>query len=1055
MSRITSRAENWEKVYTAWENINFAAFDYDTIKQSLINYTKLNFPESFTDFIETDELIAIIESFAYIAELLAYRIDVSAHENFLPVAQRKASILRLAKMISYSASRQVPARGLVKITSISTTEPIVDLNGTSLSNVVVRWNDSTNPIWKEQFTTVINRLLEQNVGSVSPSDRFQLQDVLFELYKLDNVPITNSVIPYNANTNGRSIPMELVSAQHDESLGIIERRPQINTDFSILYGTDGLGDGSKYTGFFFYTKQGSLRRFRTTFDGITPAQKYTIPLSEINNTDIWVNQVNPDTGEIVTDDELTSAANKSTQSKSGEWIPVDIGNSQNVIYNTNPRRNKYEIETLDFNQVRLIFGDGEFANIPGGTFDIWARTSLDEDLVIPSMGIVDVPITLTYTNEINQTFSAILTISLATTLQNASKSEDIDHIRTAAPSVYYTQDRMVSGKDYNTYPLKDPSILKLRTINRTFAGNSKYIPWYESSQTYENVKIFGNDGVVYYDDILNGQQTPAISIDILIQAYLQPILSSVGIYVRLTSEGVSPNNVRKVFRASEIESIALALQSPIDTPSIALYYKKDATDGTWVAVSIPSGATGTSNPEDDLPGWIDGPDNPYIADALILARETPINSNRYEVLRLSRTIVFNSNTTKFWNNNDGDAIINYDSIESEYDQVVVLSANSNSNRTGLLSNNWGLNVLSSILIQTGDAAGEVDINKVSVIPLDENGDGLPDNISYVDPSMAGMSNIVGPKLTRTVADVLSNPIWNLPIPVLLEDITLTNQDGISIEYILNSSTELTVDVDSIPNDTTELRLLLNEYVYFTRTDSNSNWVLINQVSPEIVELYRINSSNSNWKRLIGRTELNFMWTHTTPRYHLVDPSVTNINDAYVITKGYYNQIKLWIQGSISTQPIPPTPLELRQSYAEILTNKMISDTVVMRSGRFKLLFGDKADPTLQAKLKVIRSENSSMTDNQIKSVIVAATRNFFDVTRWEFGETFFGTELLAVLHNSLVSEISSVVIVPTNVSSQFGDLFEIKTNEDEIVMADINVEDIEIISHLNATTLRQ
>ena len=67
--------------------------------------------------------------FAYIGELFAYRLDLNAHENFITQAQRKESILRLAKLISYTPTRNLPARGLVKYTSITTTEQIFDSNG--------------------------------------------------------------------------------------------------------------------------------------------------------------------------------------------------------------------------------------------------------------------------------------------------------------------------------------------------------------------------------------------------------------------------------------------------------------------------------------------------------------------------------------------------------------------------------------------------------------------------------------------------------------------------------------------------------------------------------------------------------------------------------------------------------------------------------------------------------------------------------------------------------------------------------------------------------------
>ena len=141
MSRLISRAEGFERVYQAFDTINFTAFDYTSVKQSLLDYIKLTFPESFNDFIESSELIVIIETFAYVAELLAYRIDIAAHENFISTAQRKDSILRLAKLISYTASRPIAARGLVKFSSISTTEPLSSATGTQLSNKTIRWND--------------------------------------------------------------------------------------------------------------------------------------------------------------------------------------------------------------------------------------------------------------------------------------------------------------------------------------------------------------------------------------------------------------------------------------------------------------------------------------------------------------------------------------------------------------------------------------------------------------------------------------------------------------------------------------------------------------------------------------------------------------------------------------------------------------------------------------------------------------------------------------------------------------------------------------------------
>ena len=117
-------AESWDKVYTAFTQINFTSFDYDTVKESLIQYLQIYYAESYNDMIESSELIAILEMFAYAAELITYRIDVASHENFITTAQRKQSILRLAKLISYSASRNIPARGLDKLNTVRTDQTV-------------------------------------------------------------------------------------------------------------------------------------------------------------------------------------------------------------------------------------------------------------------------------------------------------------------------------------------------------------------------------------------------------------------------------------------------------------------------------------------------------------------------------------------------------------------------------------------------------------------------------------------------------------------------------------------------------------------------------------------------------------------------------------------------------------------------------------------------------------------------------------------------------------------------------------------------------------------
>jgi hypothetical protein len=74
---------------------------------------------------------------------------------------------------------------------------------------------------------------------------------------------------------------------------------------------------------------------------------------------------------------------------------------------------------------------------------------------------------------------------------------------------------------------------------------------------------------------------------------------------------------------------------------------------------------------------------------------------------------------------------------------------------------------------------------------------------------------------------------------------------------------------------------------------------------------------------------------------------------------------------------------------------------------------------------------------------------------WEFGETFYFTELAAAIHASLPTEIDTVVLVPLNSTNYFGDMFQVSAREDELFMPSVTVDDIEIVDSLNRLNIKQ
>lgn len=134
---------------------------------------------------------------------------------------------------------------------------------------------------------------------------------------------------------------------------------------------------------------------------------------------------------------------------------------------------------------------------------------------------------------------------------------------------------------------------------------------------------------------------------------------------------------------------------------------------------------------------------------------------------------------------------------------------------------------------------------------------------------------------------------------------------------------------------------------------------------------------------------------------------------------------------------------------------MISDTVVLHPGKFKILFGSRANEELRCYFSVLRPAISSLTDNEVKVRIVDIIRSFFDIDNWAFGESFFYTEMSAAIHAQLGPEIDSIVLVPTSATTQFGDLFQVQSREDEIFIPDINTENITIVQAYTPDNIRQ
>jgi len=102
--------------------INFAATDFLTLRNSLIDYAKAVYPRDYKYFVESDLGMMFLELVAYMGSVMSMKADMLANENFLATATQRPSVKKLLQLIGIRMKGPLSAAADAKITSPVTAE---------------------------------------------------------------------------------------------------------------------------------------------------------------------------------------------------------------------------------------------------------------------------------------------------------------------------------------------------------------------------------------------------------------------------------------------------------------------------------------------------------------------------------------------------------------------------------------------------------------------------------------------------------------------------------------------------------------------------------------------------------------------------------------------------------------------------------------------------------------------------------------------------------------------------------------------------------------------
>ena len=1120
--------EDWKRIYQTYREADFQSYDFETLRKSFVDYLRLYYPETFNDYIESSEFIALLDVMAFMGQSLAFRTDLNTRENYMDTAERRDSVVKLANLVSYTPLRNTEASGYLKVFSVSTTEDIVDYNGINLANLTVNWADPTNLDWQEQFITIINAALVNAQQFGRPGGDQVILGVDTQEYTINLVPGYIPVIPYTATVDTVNMPFEVVNATSAGQTFVYEPPPLPNGQFNILFRNDQLGYSSANTGFFFLFKQGVLQNQDFNLPERISNRAVNINIEGVNNTDVWLYQLD-NTGNI-------SSYWKSVQS-------VYAAAAEQLAPGT---RDIYSIASRTNDQITLNFGDGIFSTIPVGTFRSYVRASNGLTYIINPVEMQSVNVPISYVSRTGQIETLTFTCGITTPVTNAQARETITEIKQRAPAQYYTQNRMVNGEDYTNFPFTQyNSILKSTALNRASIGTSRYLDLVDGTGKYSSTNIFSADGALYRVNTLPTFQFSWLTttdISNAVTNQIDPLVLKAGLqqfyYANFPRPDLSTLNYtwhQSTTITNETTGYFQdAAGNPVPVGSYASNSAKYILEGSLVKfvapaghyfkydntleVGVPAGPgeklviwasptavylSGTNQGLGNLPSGI----GPVVLNTFVPTGAIPVQVIPVFVTDIPSAvqqsvvgqIYLNQNFGLGYNNlTDAWYVITSNNLAVNADFSLANAQNTNGtnsdaswliqatyngstytvvsrslnyyfgsvletrfffytnqpiydSRTGTVIKDY-VNVLSVNSQPDSNSPMPAD-NILTIIDQPILSDGLVDdfqvevsfaslggNLTPINPDF--FDDIVAPNINPTEKFVFFQATVDFDN---LQRYLLVAQNSVNSEYptmaaIQAVQTQFVTGTVFYAYD--EVNLYgQNQVFYLLGLDTLGNPTL---------------TVDNSYVAQTGRQSLKFQYRHNSPLTSRIDPGSTNIIDLYIVTNAYYTAYQNWLKDSTGTvtKPTAPTLDDLTTAYEGLQNYKMISDNMILNSVDFQPLFGQKADPALRATIKVIQNSQSTASISTIKSLVVANLDAYFNLDAWNFGDTFYFSELAAYIHQNIGDIVSSVVLVPLNPQKSFGDLYEIRSAPNQIFCNGATVNDIQVITALTSTNLQ-
>lgn len=259
-------------------SLNYTNQDFHSMKTRLVAFIQEKFTDDFTDFVEGDLAIMLIENWAFLADTLSFKLDQIVNELFIDTVAEIENAFRLCRLVGFHPTPPIAAKAMFSATiqSPAPTQLIipsgfrvdVPTNGQTISFELFPADADDNPIFDQNIIIDTGDITNTSIVGLEGQtrvDTFTATGQINQIITLNSTPVVyDSVridvdgvrwekVDYFTDSKGRNE----YRLEHDSDWaayvifgnGKAGRTPTVGSEITATYRVGGGVQGNIITGF--------------------------------------------------------------------------------------------------------------------------------------------------------------------------------------------------------------------------------------------------------------------------------------------------------------------------------------------------------------------------------------------------------------------------------------------------------------------------------------------------------------------------------------------------------------------------------------------------------------------------------------------------------------------------------------------------------------------------------------------------------------------------------------------------------------------------------------